>query len=258
MKNLFKLFVFSIILFNQQTFAAYFEPIKPEPLSEAAPDVPSIWQPLVTEWQKQQADHLEQKNSRSIYQTSVLQAMTLANPNHLLLEITDPVYISVEHRRELFATESNKQKTLADLKQQILMWQNEHQPVYLNMSDVDLYTLPEDFFEDIHNIIALDLSHNNLMSLPLTLGQLQHSLMGLNVSNNLLSSTNALKPLKELRYLDLSYNNIEVIFLGIEEIPHIVWVDVSYNRLCQETPEFISLRQNARVDASNNPYTPVL
>lgn len=254
MKHSIKLYLISLLLFSQSSLNAMIndEEASVQSLSLTHGHT-NYWDPLYASTdEKKHQIHLGLVHRKPIYSQEALRAIQDANPFQFPLEVVDPVFISLEGRSDLFATSQDSTITFEKLRQEILRWQEERQPVYLNLSNADLYRIPGDFFEGIYNIVALDLSHNKLIRLPYSLKNLCSILIGLNASNNFLDATDTIMQLTELRYLDLSHNTFAAIFLPVRTIPHIIWIDISHNDISIMTPELEALCQQAIVNYSYN------
>lgn len=147
------------------------------------------------------------------------------------------IIIDYAHEKELFL-EENIADNLQEIRKEVLNAQRRGCWVVLNLSDIDLYRIPGTFFVGLINIVWLDLSHNHLIDLPHTLHYLIN-LQVLDLSYNFFSQSIfcTLDQCKALHTVNLSHNQIEIIFCNTSFSPSLCRLDISHNQ--EDSPDKI-------------------
>jgi Leucine-rich repeat (LRR) protein len=106
-----------------------------------------------------------------------------------------------------------------------------------------------------HRFEVLDLSHNQIGALPIETGSFAGSLLDL--TDNLLAELPAFQANANVYELHFAQNRLTAVPAGLENLPHLILLDLSRNQISGEMPAVLAGLQTLRsLDLSGNPFTP--
>lgn len=127
---------------------------------------------------------------------------------------------------------------------------------YLNLSAVDIAKLPDNF-GNLVNLEEAVLSYNKLKVLPESFSKL-NKLQRLNLSRNNLQQLSPSFALKNIRHLDLSYNNLSEFSFPLCTFISLESIDLSFNKEMNKYNDAIKQLENVKiVNLKNTKFTPI-
>ena len=110
----------------------------------------------------------------------------------------------------------------------------------LLLSNCDIKSISECFFEQKHELIILDLSYNDIKSLPNSIANLETLTTFLLHECNFLEKVSSFSKLEALKKLDLGKIKIKDILHGMKRLINLKYLDLSGMRITEMDDEILA------------------